>query len=159
MIFKINYTWGMVITIDIGMVIMVICTIYYNIKNHLFNPVYYIIPNLLYILSGIQCLMMQMLLETNLRELLVGFGHNLDNGSITISFGMLFMADLMTALIYCGKKYEANANQYYTGGKELKWLLSMLLLIFVNFGWLYIWKEVLFITLGVAYGAIQSIFA
>lgn len=47
--------------------------------------------------------MMQMLLETNLRELLVGFGHNLDNGSITISFGMLFMADLMTALIYCGK--------------------------------------------------------
>lgn len=97
MIFKINY-WGMVITYDIGMVIMVICTIYYNIKNHLFNPVYYIIPNLLYILSGIQCLMMQMLLETNLRELLVGFGHNLDNGSITISFGMLFMADLMTKI-------------------------------------------------------------
>lgn len=55
--------------------------------------------------------------------------------------------------------HEANANQYYTGGRELKWLLSIILLIFVNFGWLYIWKEVLFITLGVAYGAIQSIFA
>lgn len=68
-------------------------------KFRLFNSAY----NLLYILSGIQCLMMQMLLETNLRELLVGFGHNLNNGSITISFDMLFMSDLMTALIDCEK--------------------------------------------------------
>ena len=44
--------------------------------------------------------MLQLLTSTNLTEIIMGFGHGMDRGTIIMSFGILGIADYAVALYY-----------------------------------------------------------
>ena len=81
--------WLMLIGVEIYVALFILAVIYQNVKNHELNIFLYIVPILFTALSGINCAMLQLLTSTNLTEIIMGFGHGMDRGTIIMSFGIL----------------------------------------------------------------------
>ena len=92
--------WLMLSGVEIYVALFILAVIYQNVKNHELNIFLYIVPILFTALSGINCAMLQLLTSTNLTEIIMGFGHGMDRGTIIMSFGILGIADYAVALYY-----------------------------------------------------------
>lgn len=142
MIFKTDSTWFTAVIIDLGCILLVGISFFYNFIKRIRNPLFYFIPAALFLLSGVQCSMLQVLWATNITTLISGFGHNINSGIIIISFGILMLSDLCAGGLY----YEYNLKMVPAGNywnrTNFKWLLYLILLILANLGYLYLWREV-----------------
>ena len=92
--------WLMLSGVEIYAALFILAVIYQNVKNHELNIFLYIVAILFTALSGINCAMLQLLTSTNLTEIIMGFGHGMDRGTIIMSFGILGIADYAVALYY-----------------------------------------------------------
>ena len=92
--------WLMLSGVEIYVALFILAVIYQNIKNHELNIFLYIVPILFTALSGINCARLQLLTSTNLTEIIMGFGHGMDRGTIIMSFGILGIADYAVAFLY-----------------------------------------------------------
>ena len=109
------------------------------------NIFLYIVPILFTALSGINCAMLQLLTSSNLMEIIMRFGHGMDRGTIIMSFGILGIADYAEALYY----YLQNSNQsdsaQYAKKQKKSNLLILPILMIINIGWLYLWKDAVYV--------------
>ena len=72
MIFKTDSTWFTAVIIDLGCILLVGISFFYNFINRIRNPLFYLIPAALFLLSGVQCSMLQVLWATNITALISG---------------------------------------------------------------------------------------
>lgn len=137
--------WLMLGGVEIYAILFILAVIYQNVKDHKLNIFLYIVPILFTALSGINCAMLQLLTSTNLTEIIMGFGHGMDRGTIIMSFGILGIADYAEALYY----YLQNSNQsdsaQYAKKQKKSNLLILPTLMIVNIGWLYLWKDAVYV--------------
>lgn len=137
--------WLMLGGVEIYAVLFILAVIYQNIKDHVLNIFLYIVPILFTALSGINCAMLQLLTSSNLTEIIMGFGHGMDRGTIIMSFGILGIADYAEALYY----YLQNSNQsdsaQYAKKQKKSNLLILPILMIINIGWLYLWKDAIYV--------------
>lgn len=137
--------WLMLGGVEIYAILFILAVIYQNVKDHKLNIFLYIVPILFTALSGINCAMLQLLTSTNLTEIIMGFGHGMDRGTIIMSFGILGIADYAEALYY----YLQNSNQsdsaQYAKKQKKSNLLILPILMIVNIGWLYLWKDAVYV--------------
>lgn len=137
--------WLMLGGVEIYAIIFILAVIYQNVKDHKLNIFLYIVPILFTALSGINCAMLQLLTSTNLTEIIMGFGHGMDRGTIIMSFGILGIADYAEALYY----YLQNSNQsdsaQYAKKQKKSNLLILPTLMIINIGWLYLWKDAVYV--------------
>lgn len=137
--------WLMLGGVEIYAILFILAVIYQNVKGHKLNIFLYIVPILFTALSGINCAMLQLLTSTNLTEIIMGFGHGMDRGTIIMSFGILGIADYAEALYY----YLQNSNQsdsaQYAKKQKKSNLLILPILMIVNIGWLYLWKDAVYV--------------
>lgn len=137
--------WLMLGGVEIYAILFILAVIYQNVKDHELNIFLYIVPILFTALSGINCAMLQLLTSTNLTEIIMGFGHGMDRGTIIMSFGILGIADYAEALYY----YLQNSNQsdsaQYAKKQKKSNLLILPTLMIINIGWLYLWKDAVYV--------------
>lgn len=137
--------WLMLGGVEIYAILFILAVIYQNVKDHKLNIFLYIVPILFTALSGINCAMLQLLTSTNLTEIIMGFGHGMDRGTIIMSFGILGIADYAEALYY----YLQNSNQsdsaQYAKKQKKSNLLILPILMIINIGWLYLWKDAVYV--------------
>ncbi|WP_297037659.1 hypothetical protein [uncultured Dialister sp.] len=137
--------WLMLGGVEIYAILFILAVIYQNVKDHKLNIFLYIVPILFTALSGINCAMLQLLTSTNLTEIIMGFGHGMDRGTIIMSFGILGIADYAEALYY----YLQNSNQsdsaQYAKKQKKSNLLILPTLMIINIGWLYLWKDAVYV--------------
>lgn len=137
--------WLMLGGVEIYAILFILAVIYQNVKDHKLNIFLYIVPILFTALSGINCAMLQLLTSTNLTEIIMGFGHGMDRGTIIMSFGILDIADYAEALYY----YLQNSNQsdsaQYAKKQKKSNLLILPTLMIINIGWLYLWKDAVYV--------------
>lgn len=137
--------WLMLCGVEIYAILFILAVIYQNVKDHELNILLYIIPILFTALSGINCAMLQLLTSTNLTEIIMGFGHGMDRGTIIMSFGILGIADYAVALYYyLHNNNQSDSTQCAQKPKRANPLILPILMI-VNIGWLYLWKDAVYV--------------
>lgn len=137
--------WLMLSGVEIYAALFILTVIYQNVKNHELNIFLYIVPILFTALSGINCAMLQLLTSTNLTEIIMGFGHGMDRGTIIMSFGILGIADYAVALYYyLHNNNQSNSTKCAQKQKRANPLILPILMI-VNIGWLYLWKDAVYV--------------
>lgn len=137
--------WLMLGGVEIYAILFILAVIYQNVKDHKLNIFLYIVPILFTALSGINCAMLQLLTSTNLAEIIMGFGHGMDRGTIIMSFGILGIADYAEALYYyLQNSNQSNSAQYAKKQKKSNLLILPTLMI-INIGWLYLWKDAVYV--------------
>lgn len=137
--------WLMLGGVEIYAILFILAVIYQNVKDHKLNIFLYIVPILFTALSGINCAMLQLLTSTNLTEIIMGFGHGMDRGTIIMSFGILGIADYAEALYYyLQNSNQSNSAQYAKKQKKSNLLILPTLMI-INIGWLYLWKDAVYV--------------
>ena len=134
--------WIMLGAFEITAVLLASSIIYQNVKDKVTNG-----------------FMVQLFETLDLTCAMIGIETEMDKDTISLLFLGLGFTDCCAALWYYGHFAPKSNDFQYRDKRERRQILYKLLgLILLNAGWLYLFKNLFFITLREVYGIIHTIF-
>lgn len=151
--------WIMLGAFEITAVLLALSIIYQNVKDKVTNVFLYVIPLILILVSGVLGFMVQLFETLDLTCAMIGIETEMDKDTISLLFLGLGFTDCCAALWYYGHFAPKSNDFQYRDKRERRQILYKLMgLILLNAGWLYLFKNLFFITLREVYGIIHTIF-
>lgn len=152
-------SWHILGGFEIMALLLALAIIYENIRNRITDAFLYIIPLILISLSGLIIIMVQLFDTSGLTCAIIGIKTEMDKETVILIFLILGFIDCCAVLWYYSRFGPESNNLKYRNEKERRQALYKVLgLILLNVGWLYLFKNLFFITLREVYGFISTIF-
>lgn len=152
-------SWHILGGFEIMALLLALAIIYENIRNRITDVFLYIIPLILILLSGLIIIMIQLFDTSGLTCAIIGIETEMDKETVILIFLILGFIDCCAVLLYYGRFGPESNNLKYRNKKERRQALYKVLgLILLNAGWLYLFKNLFFITLLEVYGFIYTTF-
>lgn len=152
-------SWHILGGFEIMALLLALAIIYENIRNRITDVFLYIIPLILILFSGLIIIMVQLFDTSGLTCAMIGIETEMDKETVILIFLILGFIDCCAVLWYYSHFGPESNNLKYRNKKERRQALYKVLgLILLNAGWLYLFKNLFFITVREVYGFIYTTF-